>query len=134
MKRNDQTFKEMVSRITAGELTRQQAADSYGVNYGTLCVWLGRSNLNAQTARKATGIPKPLAGAALGWNVTDPNKAKVLEEATARVISGEFSVTEASEKYPDLALSTLSKRVRKERMAAGYPVQKRRTRAQLQTP
>lgn len=124
MKRNDTTFKEMVSRIESGELTRRQAADTYGIKYGTLCVWLGRSELAEKTRLKG----KPLHGAALGWAKLDPDKAKRLDEAAHMAIHGELSVTQVSKLFPDIAAATLTKRVRKDREKIGLPVQRRNRR------
>jgi hypothetical protein len=119
MKRNDSTFKELVSRITSGELTRLQAADIYGVNPGTLKVWLNRSNLSDATRLKE----RPLHGAALGWMTIDPETARLLEDAAQKVLDGTFkSCLAAHASYPSLSLSTLTARVRKARLAQGLPI------------
>ncbi|MDO9236198.1 MAG: hypothetical protein Q7U28_09235 [Aquabacterium sp.] len=120
--RNSKEFRELVSRLQAGTLTRAQAAAEYGINPGTLGVWLSRSKVRS---------PKALHGAALGWAITDPDKIKLLNEAVAKVLAGEVSATKASEMYPTLALATIAFRVRKARIAAGQPVQHRRTREEL---
>lgn len=117
----------MVARIQSGELTRAQAAQTYGINLGTLGVWLSRSKVNTTTR-----APRKLHGAALGWAITDPDKVKLLDEAVAKVLAGEMSATKASEIYPTLALATIALRVRKARLAAGQPVQQRRTREELE--
>lgn len=117
MKRNDQTFQEMVSRIKSGELTRKQAATAYGIEYGTLCVWLGRSGLNAETVAKG-----PLAhrrgaahGAATNWPVLSPETSAALDAALARVLAGETTAQGESKADPRIKLTTLTQRVRSAR-------------------
>lgn len=127
MKRNDPTFKEMVSRIESGELTRLQAADTYGINPGTLNVWLSRSNLAEKTRLKE----RPLHGAALGWVKLDPDRAKLLDEVVARVVAGELTVTQAARENPTLVLMTISTKVRQRQEELGLPMRKRRTRAEM---
>lgn len=126
MKRNDATFNAMVARLAAGELTRQQAAEEYGVNYGTLCVWLGRSKLNDSTARKT---PKAVYGAAVDWAIKDPDKVKALDAAVAKVLAGEISALAAAKQNPDLSARTIADRVRRARVQSGLPVQHRTVRA-----
>lgn len=118
MKRNDPTFKEMVSRITSGELTRLQAADTYQIKPNTLNAWLRRSKIDApKQTRIAYGAAADLMAR------LDPNIAKLLDEATQRVLDGTFkSCLEAQKSYPDVSLSTLTVRVRKARIAKGLPI------------
>lgn len=119
MKRNDKTFKEMVARISSGELTRAKAAELYGINLGTLNVWISRSGVG-----KETRSPHKLHGAALGWASTDPNRAKALKEATDKVLSGDLSLDDATEKFKmeGVARATLARSVRAARVAAGETV------------
>lgn len=118
MKRNDSTFKEMVSRISSGELTRLQAAEVYQIKANTLNAWLRRSKIDApKQKRVAYG-----AAAEMAANL-DPTIAKLLDEATAKVLDGTFkSCLEAHKSYPDVSLSTLTARVRKARIAKGLPI------------
>lgn len=136
MKRNDPTFKEMVSRLQAGELTRKRAAEEYGLNLGTLMVWLGRS--------KVTGIPRDNA-----WRASNPDKvnamnshligqkltgeaAKALYNATERVLRGEISALAAAKADPRISARTLASRVRKARLERGLPVASRAAPAAAQ--
>jgi len=118
MKRNDTTFKEMVSRITSGELTRLQAADTYQIKPGTLNAWIRRSKLDVpKQKRVAYG-----AAADLAANL-DPRIAKLLDEATEKVLDGTFKSCLAAHKaYLGVALGTLTARVRKARLAQGLPI------------
>ena len=118
MKRNDPTFKEMVSRITSRELTRLQAADTYQIKPNTLNAWLRRSKIDApKQTRIAYGAAAELA------DRLDPNIAKLLDEATQKVLDGTLkSCLAASAAYPGISLSTLTARVRKARLAAGLPI------------
>lgn len=118
MKRNDKTFKEMVSRIQSGELTRIKAAEVYNVKAHTLNVWIARSKLDVPKQKpKAYG-----AAAELDANL-DPTIAKLLEEAAQKVLDGTFkSCLAAHKEYQDLSLSTLTARVRKARLAQGLPI------------
>lgn len=126
--RHSQEFKDLAAKILSGELSRLEASNQYGINPGTLAVWMSRSNL---TSKGPDGVKK-LHGAALESAITDPDKVKLLEEAVARVLDGELSATEAAEKYPTLAQVTIAKRVRKYRQEHGMTVQKRRTRAEME--
>ena len=127
MKRNDSTFKEMVSRIQSGELTRHQAADAYGVGYGTLCVWLSRSKLNESTVQRSPDGTRMRMryGAAVEWGVPNP---EAMAAAVQRVLRGEISAQAASKQSPELNSRTLAKKVRKERLAQGQMVQYRARR------
>ena len=118
MKRNDTTFKEMVSRIASGELTRKQAADVYGVKYGTLMVWLGRSGLNDETAFKGPARAGGTYGAAADWPVLTPERAAALDAAVARVVAGESTALGESKANPEIKLSTITQRVRSARGGA----------------
>lgn len=111
MKRNDPTFKEMVSRIASGELTRKQAAEAYDLNLGTLHVWVQRSKL---ALPKAPTGAKALAGAALEWKNTDPVRIKALEDACNEALSGSLTVDQAVAKYKEqgVARATLQRMVR----------------------
>ncbi len=108
MKRHDQTFQEMVSRITSGELNRKQASEHYGVPYGTLCVWLGRSGLN-----KATVSKQKLHGAATGWPTLSPDRVEALDAAARRVAMGQSTLRQESAANPDVKFATLAVRARR---------------------
>lgn len=127
--RHSKEFVEAAGRVASGATTREAAAQELGVNPGTFGVWMSRSGIAVDKTEKGTKKP---AGAALGWAINDPDKAKALDEATARVLAGEMSVTEASEIYTDVAFATIAARVRRTRERLGIPVQKRRTRAQME--
>lgn len=113
MKRNDKTFKEMVSRIQSGELTRSQAADAYNIKVNTLNVWLGRSRLTVPKTRS-----KELRGAAVEWSNNVDYTA--LNSAVASVLDGTYKSCYAAQRaFPTVKLSTLTLKVRqaRERMA-----------------
>jgi homospermidine synthase len=120
--RHSQTFKELVARLQSGELTRAQAAVAYGVNPGTLAKWLLRSKVGESTRTKVDG--KFLYGAAAEFaDRLDPKIARLLEEATKKVLDGTFrSCLAAHRAYPDVVLGTLTARVRKARLAQGLPI------------
>lgn len=126
MKRNDATFKEMVARLQSGELTRDQAADAYGINPGTLNVWISRSKLG-DTIPNLQG--KSRAGAAVHWPELTPDEVSATEAAIARVLAGEVSALAATKADPRISASTLAKRVRKARIDRGIPVQGRKPHA-----
>lgn len=125
MKRNDPTFKEMVSRIASGELTRKQAAEAYGINYGTLCVWLGRSDLNAETVQRGPKAHRDRTahGAATLWPTLPPEVVAALDAAVARVMAGESTALGESKADPRIKLSTLTQRVQKARREAAPQAQ-----------
>jgi len=120
--RHSEKFKILASRMHSGEITREQMADACGIKVGTLGVWLTRSKLTKKNNADGT---KKLHGAALGLVINDPNRAKVVATAVARVMSGEISVTQAAREYPEIPASTLSKRVRQLKEYAGEPVARR---------
>jgi hypothetical protein len=118
MKRNDTTFKEMISRINSGELTRLQAADVYKIKPNTLNAWVIRSKLDVPKQKRVA-----YGAAAEAAERLDPNIAKLLDEATAKVLDGTFrSCLAAHAEYPGIVLGTLTKRVRKARLAQGLPI------------
>lgn len=120
MKRNSQAFNTMVSRITSGEISRRQAAAIYGINYGTLGVWLNRSNVNEATAFKGDAAKRGTrAGAALGWPSLPESVRVKLDEAADRVVAGISTAKEEADADPDIKLSTLNIRVRQRGVAMG---------------
>lgn len=126
MKRNDTTFKEMVSRITSGELTRLQAADIYQIKPNTLNAWVSRSKLDVPKQKRVA-----YGAAAEAAERLDPEIAKLLDEATLKVLDGTFKSCLAAQKtYPDVNLGTLTKRVRKARLAQGLPIGRQGKKAQ----
>lgn len=118
----------MVARLQTGELTREQASIEYQVDYGTLCVWLGRSKLNATIPRPKPDKAEPLAGAALKWNTLDEETVKAMDAAVVRVLSGETSALAASKADPRINARTLAQKVRSAKIAAGAPLKPRRSR------
>ena len=126
--RHSKTFKDLAAKIQSGELTRAEAAAQAGINPGTLGVWLSRSNV---TAPKNPDGTRKLYGTAAQKKITDPDKVKLLDEAVARVLDSNLSVTQVSEMYPTLSATTIAARVRKYRLEHGQHVQKRRTRKEL---
>lgn len=118
MKRNDTTFKEMVSRVSSGELTRLQAADIYQIKPNTLNAWVRRSKLDVPKQKRVA-----YGAAAEAADRLDPQIAKLLEEITQKVLDGTFrSCLSAQKAHPELNLGTLTKRVRKARLAQGIPI------------
>jgi hypothetical protein len=128
--RHSQTFKELVARLQSGELTRAQAAAAYGLNPGTLASWLLRSKVGESTRTKVGD--KFLYGAAAEFaERLDPNIAKLLDEATEKVLDGTFKSCLAAHKaYPGVVLGTLTARVRKARLAQGLPIGRQGKKAQ----
>ena len=124
-------FKEAAQRVTSGQSTKEVEAAALNIKPGTFAVWMTRAGL---TSRRNPDGSKKLHGAALGWVTTDPDKAKALEAATALVLAGETSATQAAEKFPGVAVSAISARVRRARTEAGVekPPTIRRTRAQME--
>jgi len=118
MKPNDTTFKEMISRIASGELTRKQAAQTYDLDIGTLNSWISRHNLSDSlpSMRGKAGYAKQLSDK----YAIDTN---AYEKAVARVLSGEISALALSEETPGIKAGTLAKKVRQARIRAGLPVQ-----------
>lgn len=116
MKRNDPTFKEMVARLQSGELTRNQAAEAYGLKPNTLITWLLRSKIDIPRDSSAG-----LRGAALTWTKDDPVRKAALAEAVAKVLSGELTGDQAFAIYADkgVARATLFLEVRKILAAQG---------------
>lgn len=112
MKRNDSKFKEMVLRIQSGELTRHEAAEAYGIGYGTLGVWLSRSKLNSSTARRKVDGTKARYGVASEWPVLDKD---AVDAAVQRVLSGEISARALCMQDPTFRYSTLVRKVQKAR-------------------
>jgi hypothetical protein len=98
--RHDTAFVEAARRVACGASTREQESAALGVNPGTFAVWMSRSKI---TASRNPDNVKKLHGAALGWVTTDPDKAKAMDEATARVLAGEITSTQAARDYPELA-------------------------------
>jgi len=120
--RHSKEFKDLATKMHAGDITREQVADLCGIKVGTLGVWLTRSKLTKKNNADGT---KKLYGSALGMVINDPERAKVIADAVSRVMSGELSVTQAARNYPDIPASTLSKRVRQLKGYAGVPVARR---------
>lgn len=118
MKPNDTTFKEMISRIASGELTRKQAAEAYGIDPGTLNVWIARFNLS-------DSLPSMRGKAGYAKQLSDKYAidTDAYEKAVARVLSGEISALALSEETPGIKAGTLAKKVRQARIRAGLPVQ-----------
>lgn len=125
MKRNDTTFKEMVSRIQSGELTRNQASEAYNVKRGTLDKWLNRSRIATPP------LPKALYGAALTWVKDDPVRAAALKAAIDDVLTNHTSLDQVIKKYPGVARSTVAVEVRKVLASQGI---KRKSGYQHKTP
>lgn len=128
MQRNDAKFKELVSRLQSGELNRQQASEAYGVNYGTLCVWLSRSKLGSTTLQREADGSRKLHGIAAKNSQLDPDKDRALDAAVARVLAGEISALAASKESEGLSPSTIAARVRKAKLQAGIPIPRRRAK------
>lgn len=130
--RTSPSFKVLVARLQSGELTRAQAAAEYGVPLGTLNVWLSRSKVGESTRLKE----RTLHGAAADLaNSLDPKIAKLLDEATQKVLDGTYkSCLAASKAYPDVVLGTLTTRVRKARLAQGLPIGRQGKKAQPEAP
>ena len=127
--RHTQAFIDAAHRVSRGEITRIDAAAQLNLNPGTFAVWMSRSKIKADKSVKPT---KQLAGAALGLlQGLDPDKAQALDEAVARVVSGEITLAEARGLYPDLSGSTLTVRVRKANARLGVTVKRRRTPAEM---
>ena len=128
--RNSEKFIDAAKRVVSGQSTKEVEAALLNVKPGTFAVWMTRGGFTSRTNPDGT---KKLHGAALGWVTSDPDKAKALEEATARVLAGEMSATRAAEVYPDVAMSAVAARVRRARAEAGLEKPKtiRRTRAEL---
>ena len=129
MKRNDTTFHEMISRIRSGELTRRQAAETYGIAVGVLNVWIQRSkitglprdnNWRSQNPDKVKELTSHLLGKAL-----DPERQAALNDAVARVLAGEISARAAALQDPRLSARTIAMKVRQARIKEGLPVQQR---------
>ena len=127
--RHCQEFKDLAARILSKEISRLEAAEISGINPGTLGVWLSRSKLNSPRNEDGT---KRLHGAALERRIVDPEKSHLLDEAVAKVLDGEMSATEASERYKSLTLVTISTRVRRERAKLGLTLIRRRTKKELE--
>lgn len=128
--RNSKEFTEAANRVVSGQSTKEAEAALLNVKPGTFAVWMTRSGLTSRTNPDGT---KKLHGAALGWVTSDPDKAKALEEATAKVLAGEMSATRAAEVYPGVAVSAVSARARRARAEAGVEKPKtiRRTQAEM---
>lgn len=121
MKTTDHQFKVMISRLQAGELTRNQAAAFYGIGIGTLNVWVSRKKLGGTIPSAGP------AGAALERMITDPDKVKDRAEAVARVLSGKISALAVAKEYPGMSHVTIASDVRKARISMGQQVQHRRS-------
>lgn len=129
MNTTDPQFKSMILRLQSGEITRNQAADAYGIRLGTLNMWISRKKLSSTIP--ATG----LAGTALERAETDPDKVNARRQAAARVLAGEISALAVAREYPGLSHRTIAQDVRKARIKLGQPVQHRtRTPAQNTAP
>jgi hypothetical protein len=128
--RHTQIFIDAAHRVARQEVTRTEAAAKLGVNLGTFTVWMQRSGISEGKNPNGT---KKAHGAALGWLTSDPVKAKALEEAVARVLSGELTGTEAAELYPDATIAAIGSRVRAhlKRTGGTPPPRKRRTRLEM---
>ena len=130
--RHTQTFLDAAHRVSRGEITRIDAASALDIKPGTFAVWMSRAGIGGPKNERGT---KQLAGAALGWALTDPDKVKDLDDATALVLSGECSQAEALLRYPSVKQTTLSIKVTRARARAGIPVKKRAPRgANTTTP
>jgi len=131
MKRNDPTFKEMVARMQSGELTRKQAADTYGVRENTLVVWLGRSGIEVPRAPK-----QGLHGDAVNWTKDDPVRSQALQEAFEEVLAGTLTARTAVIKYGDrgVAYTTIAQMVRNHLAAQGIKRPPGRPRGPLSPP
>lgn len=112
--KNSDAFREAARRVVSGQSTKEVEASILNIKPGTFAVWMTRAGI---TSRKNNTAKRRLHGAALGWVTADPIKAKALEEATARVLAGELTSTQASKEYPELssARATLAARVRRAR-------------------
>ena len=129
MKRNDATFKEMVARLQAGEITKEQACSLYDLKPNTLNSWLRRSKLLG-TVPRPRQPPEEAARqrANLVSTPLPPEIQAAMDAAVARVLAGELSARAASIEDPRLSSRTLADKVRKVRLEKGLPVQARRTR------
>lgn len=129
MKRNDATFKAMVARLQAGEITKEQACSLYGLNPHTLSSWLRRSKLLGTVPRQRQP-PEEAARqrANLVSTPLTPEIQAAMDAAIARVMAGEISAMAASVEDPRLSARTLADKVRRARLEKGLPVQARRTR------
>lgn len=130
MKINDASFKEMVGRLQSGELTRSQAAETYGIGVPMLNVWISRAKLGS-TIPDLRKISRPIPNRHVATGpVLDPDNAKALREAVAKVLSEGVSALSVSNADPRVKQRTLAKYVREAKIAAGevLPV---RTRAIL---
>lgn len=129
MKRNDATFKEMVARLQAGEITKEQACSLYDLKPNTLNSWLRRSKLLGTVPRQRQ---PPEEAARQRANLVSmpltPEIQAAMDAAVARVLAGELSARAASIEDPRLSSRTLADKVRKVRLEKGLPVQARRTR------
>jgi hypothetical protein len=119
MTRDDATFKEMVLRLQAGDLTRAQAAEQYGLKYNTLCQWLKRSNL-------ASSIP--MAPVEHQFKKTDPEIERATQAAVELVLNGLSSALAAARPGVTLSHREISRRVRMRRLALGRPVKRHTSR------
>jgi transposase len=126
MKRNDPTFRAMVSRLLAGEITRSQAASEYGIQYNTLCVWLTRSKIDLPETKKTRSL-KPFSadtvrhGAAVNFPTITEERAQKMNLAVQKALSGEMSARAASIEL-GVSVQTVSRKVRSMRVAQGLPV------------
>lgn len=124
MKLHDASFNEMVGRLKSGELTRAQAATVYGLNPGTLGVWLSRAGLTGQLPSLQGKV-----GRAAEIAQTDPVLIAAMDAAVAKVVGGEISALEAARQDPRLSARTIAHKVRQFRQRQGLPVQAKRTRS-----
>ena len=115
MNKHTPQYAEMVSRLVSGELSRKQAADEYGVNFGTLSSWLIRDKIKTPRVKLVTGAARAAADRAN----EDPDKVIAMDQAVARVLAGECTAYSAAKADARVNLSTLNVRIRKAREAEG---------------
>jgi transposase-like protein len=128
MNKHTPQFNEMMSRLQAGEISRDQAALEYGVNRNTLNVWILRAGLKGKVPRKPlTAEAAEVMKENLGSGLLSGEASEALDNAIARVLAGGVSALAAAQEDPRVSPSTLAKRVRAARLAAGQPVQSRRS-------
>jgi len=103
---NDPVLKELVEKIAAGDMTREEAAGALGVTVGTFNSRLIRAKLSEQLRplRKYDGdhLFKP-----------DPDKAKAYEEAIAYAKAHpRMMLTKVHQLFPSLSYQMLARKVK----------------------
>lgn len=119
MKRNDPTYKAMISRIKSGELSRKQAAEEYGINPVTLNAWIVRSKEVLPDRRSSREVIDPRLEA-MGVVALTPERKQALLDAVQRVIRGGISCNQAAKNDPTITMSYLARLVRKEKERIKY--------------